>query len=628
MKTKPIILISLAGIILLAGVFFLVRTKSGYKSQSAEVKEFLTAFNGYVVQNEADSIRNCFEASIKSDFLERFINILSAKTAADGKSKLLGKVTFDIDKAQLNFVNQELTVATIPVKFVNDTLPSKYSTLVFNIQKNKTQRLKITQVGAKNFFTDLVAYENFIRSKMFSESDIYSPITLKAFITASTLKSRYDSVVWFAHLKGQTYFYVVKGKWDLYNGALKDSAKLYKMGLVAPDLKEIIPPEYDLIHNINGTFENLIEVEKDHKKGFYDLTGKIVVPVNYDQVFPVKDENNLAALRNGQDFYWLKNDYSISEQVDLKIADILAKLKPSTSFTLNNDDTENVTEFNSHELPGSIYITPSCMVDLNLLAAVKCFKNPLRKHIGYEDGSKSYVVKIAEHNEDNNNWFQTAFYNIRDYFLGGRSEFYDKKNLVIVDKKRNKLFTAEFSSDYNEDMVDAVASPICDINTIRAINDTLFEAVTGASFTREIYDSTKTIVGGPYYHYLVIKGNKMIELPNRRAFGFTKYIKMNDTYLTGCYSLEGKTSSIVNHLSPEMLRVVKNEIYADYRYHFNDKRWRQIFGNMTGEFDSFNSTDKLANANVDDSLTVIDKYNINFINEKLKALKPVTIAAK
>ncbi|MBC7400513.1 MAG: YARHG domain-containing protein [Mucilaginibacter sp.] len=631
MKTKPIILISLASIVLLAGIFFLVRAKSGYKSQSAQVKEFLTTFNGYVVKGEVDSIHACFDVGEKSQFLERFANIIALKAGVDGKSKPLAGINLDIDKAELNFINSEITEATIPVKFVNDSLPSRYSTLVFKIQKNKTLKLKITQVDAKSFFTDLVAYENYIRSKMFSESDIYNPITLKAFITANTLKSKYDSVIWFAHLKGQTYFYVVKGKWDFYKGPLLDSAKLYKMGLVGPDQKEIIPPEYDLIHNINGTFENLVEVEKDHKKGFYYLTGKIVVPVNYDQVFPVNDGSNIAALRNGQDFYWLKNDYSISEKVDLKIADILAKLKPSTSFTLKNDGTENVTEFNSHEEHGSIYIAPSYLAELNLIPVIQCFKNPLRNHVEYEGVSETYTVKANGAMEDTGNWFQTAFYNIREYFLGGRSGLYDKKNLIIIDNKHNRFFTTDIISERGED-TEGLLDDRCDVNYIKAINDSLFEVKAGTQLYTNLYDSTKMISGGLFYHYYIIKNNKLVELPNKRTFGFTKYVKMDDTYLDGCYNiligkgdLEMRKKQTIDHLTPELLAYIKNEIYADYRYHFKDQRWKKIFTNLTDEWDAKNHP---TNMNVDDSLTVIDKYNINFINEKLKSLKPATLAAK
>jgi len=402
-------------------------------------------------------------------------------------------------------------------------------------------------------------------------------------------------------------------------------------------MKELIPPEFDLIHNIGGTFDNLVEVEKDHKKGFYDLTGKIIVPVIYDQILPVNDDVHIAALKQGQDFFWLANNYTVSEKVDLKIADVLLKLKKTGSFTMNNFGTpDNVTEFNSREEHGSIYLPPSYLVDLNLLPVIKCFKNPIRRKVDYEDVSTSYIVKAQNQTNDNGGWFQSAFYNIRDYFLGGRSEFYDKKNLVIVDNKNNRLLATDILTDYTEAEGEGLLEGVCDVNSVKAINDTLFEVKAGAALYNDLYDSTKTISGGIYYHYLLIKNNKLIELPNRRIFGFTKYVKMDDSYLDGCYNLlvqsGSKTKSdekVVMHITPDMLSFMKNEIYAEYRYHFKNTRWRNVFMNVTGDYDDKNFADvKPPNENVDDSLTVVDKYNINFINQKLKGAKTVTLASQ
>jgi hypothetical protein len=80
-----------------------------------------------------------------------------------------------------------------------------------------------------------------------------------------------------------------------------------------------------------------------------------------------------------------------------------------------------------------------------------------------------------------------------------------------------------------------------------------------------------------------------------------------------------------------MLRYMKNEIFADYAYQFKDKRWISIFEN--GDNPAYNehvNNNKPYNVSVDDSLTVIDKYNINWINQKLKGTKTPqnTIAAK
>ena len=76
---------------------------------------------------------------------------------------------------------------------------------------------------------------------------------------------------------------------------------------------------------------------------------------------------------------------------------------------------------------------------------------------------------------------------------------------------------------------------------------------------------------------------------------------------------------------------MKNEIFADYAYQFKDKRWQYLFEDgINPVYNEHKSNNKPNNASVDDSLTVIDKYNINWINQKLKGTKAPqnTIAAK
>jgi len=214
--------------------------------------------------------------------------------------------------------------------------------------------------------------------------------------------------------------------------------------------------------------------------------------------------------------------------------------------------------------------------------------------------------------------------------LGGRSEFYDRKNLIIVDKRNDRVLTTDIGVDYEPDGSVALGGA-CDVNSIRQINDTLFEVKSGAKLYVPLYDSTKILTGGPYYHYLALQGNKLVELKNNRTFGFTRYVKMDDSYLEGCYTMSEGVSGdsrgeekAIDHITPEILQLMKNEIFADYRYKFKDEKWQATFDMM----DSYNvytkgsTPDRLPpNQNVDDSLTVIDKYNINWITQKLKGTK-------
>ncbi|MDF2432089.1 MAG: hypothetical protein JWP44_1720, partial [Mucilaginibacter sp.] len=306
MKTKPFLIPAI--IVLIAGLAFFVRCKTALKTDSSEISQFLNKFNNSINEGNADTLMACFKTDKKTKALVRLVNLLAGKKGADGM-KPLTTIKLDIDKAEIKNISNDLVNVTIPASFSHATVNDKQSVLVLKIYKVAPHELKIIQADARQFLTDYLAYENFVKSKTEAEKVTYSAITLTAFKTADQLKTRYDSVIWFAHLHNQTYFYVIKGKWNIEKDIVRDKDSTidpYKMGLVNPALKEIIPAEYDLVHNINGTFTGLVEVEKNDKKGFYNLNGRIVVPVNYDQIFPIEDENNLAVLKNGNNYFYLK----------------------------------------------------------------------------------------------------------------------------------------------------------------------------------------------------------------------------------------------------------------------------------------------------------------------------------
>ncbi|MBV8389829.1 MAG: YARHG domain-containing protein [Mucilaginibacter sp.] len=633
MKTKPI-LITVAILVLLAGAFLFIRSRNLIKPKKDEINQFLYAFSNQINEGKTASLLADFDVNTPPRALKKLINLLVGKKDLNGKEKPLAAIHLNVDASTVSIVNSELIIAKIPAEFSRESFDAKSSVLTLKIHQLGPHQFKIIQVDAREFLADYFADENLIRSKIIADKDMYSPITLKAFETAKQLKSKYDSVIWFGHLNNKTYFYVVKGKWDIEDIQRGLGSYPYKMGLVSPDLKEIIPAEYDLVYNINGTFPGMVEVEKDNKKGFYDLVGKNIVPIKYDQIFPINDDENLAVLRDGDNYFYLKKDTSISERVDLKVSEFFSKIETIKGLNIKPDKFPSITEYNSREQHAALYIPPSYLVDLNMLNKIWGFQNPLRKDI---DGEVhvDYKIDLAEKREEPENWFQAAFYSLKDHFIGGRGEFYDSKNLVIIDKKKNRVLSHEIRTDYGEEESDGEYVGSCNITQIKAINDSLFEVKAGALMYVDLYDSTTTITGGTYYHYLMVKNNKLIELPNKRTFGFTKYVKMDDSYLNGCYNLligagrynEGQKKNI-DYLTPEILRYMKNEIYADYRYEFKDKRWKEVFQNIELVYDRNSGKVLDGNTTVDDSLTAIDKYNINWINQKLKGTQEKTMASR
>jgi hypothetical protein len=639
MKTKPILIIIVVVILLVCGFLF-IRSKYLSKPEKGEIAQFLNAFNAHVRAGNIDSASAYFEDNQKSKLVKVLLSVLTNKTNTGGKEKPIFKVSLNTGDALIKFTNPEFATALIAVTFRHEGLPAGKSALLFTIHKIAGKQYKITQVDAVRFAKDYSSYQVKVYNKITPEADIYSPQTLAAFKEADKLKTRYDSVLWFQHYKGQAFYYVIKGKvkqdfyWPEENVADSDKSD-FKMGLVNPQLKEIIPVEYDLIHNIGGTIKGLIEVEKKNEKGFYDIAGRVVLPAEYEQIYPLKGTDNLALLKKGDGYYYFKADSTVSDKIsDFKITDFLPQIKTyGESYELSEGTPDNIMEYNSKDRYTSIIVTPSYLVDWKVLDKFLSFQNPLRKlsdeTMGDGDGSRSLSISFSgnEHRHDDN-WFENAFYTVVDDYLGGRSGLYTSKKLLLVDKKQNRLMGFSASNFFGNLDGEGRLSGACNENYLKAINDSLFEFKTTAGFYQPLLDSTKQIEESPYYHYLQIKNGKLIALKTRRLFP-TQFVKLDDSYLQGCYVIgnnliEGKSGDkTIDHATKEILQVMKNEIYASYNYKFKNPRWDIVFGSR---FDKGNGVN--GNANVDDSLTVIDKYNISFINSKLNTKKANTLASK
>jgi len=612
MKTKPILIGVTIGVIIL-GIAFFVKAKYFDKPRVANYDQFLQDFNRHVVNKNTDSLATYFNLTWQPELLKHFLKVLTNQSSVNMGDPAVLKLELNINNCSYVYQENGDAKINIPVKLIDNTLPVQLTALTFTVHK-KANKYIITDVDNQGFIEDYLAYENKVRTKGLTDKDIYSPITLQAFKAAEQLKTKYDSVLWFSHINKQTYYYVVKGKWDYYD---VDSAKTYKMGLVNPQLQEIIPAEYDLVYNINGSFNGLIEVEKDHKRGFYDLDGKLVLPVEYDQIFPLINSEHLGALRKGESYYWLEKDYSVSGEAEINIKDLMAMLPPVNWSGLANVRKTDIMELNSRDNHSSVLISPSYLIDLNLVTAIKYLKNPLRRNVEFFDASSEYKVAESENlTKADTGRFQALVYSIRDYFIGGRSEFYDIKNVVLVDKQSNRTFSSDIPVDYS--MAESAEAPVkCDGYSFKPVSDTLFELKAGASTNLTLYDDTY-IQEMPIYHYMYVHNNKLQEKPTNRLFAFTKFVKMDESYITGCYLYNEK---VITGLTPAMLRYMKNEIYADYNYIFKDKKWASIFGDGMVEY-------KAENANVDDRLTEIDRYNLNWINQHLGAQSATKLAAR
>jgi hypothetical protein len=624
-RSNPILKIT-AALLLVCGVMVFNQCRN--KSYDTDgINGFLALFSLKIQGAQKAGLLQDFDMPNKKAAVTHLVNLLCNLSGVEENSKPIFKLEINTDDKDIKSMGKDITMATIAVKFSRDSIEDKKTRLSLKIKKNDKGAYKIVGVDATAFSKDYVAYENLVRSKTLTDKDIYSPETLAAFAVAKTLKGKYDSIPWFQHVDGKTYYYVVKGAMNLQRvyghdtrPDYRDTTATYKMGLVGPDQTEVIPVDFELIHNIGATIPTLIEVEKGLKRGFYDLNGKLVLPVEYDQLYPLNEENNLAVLRKGNDYYWWKKDYTVSDKdPSIKIAEILPKIAQyGKSMKLDEKAFKNIMEYNSREEHGSIFIPPSYLADWSLMGYLQVFTNPLRKHVDYEEGGRMYELKF-DGKTDNASWLSSIYYSITEDYLGGRGGLYTTKNLLVVNKKNNRIYGHDISSYLGEmDSGEELKGP-CSGISFKIINDSLYEVKMGATIFRDLYDES-TVTGGSEYHYFAFRNDNMIELPASRLFGFTKYIRMDNSYLNGCYELESPKRSTA--VTSEMLRYMKNEIYAEYKFTFKDEKWNKVFG-LNPEYEKLNT-------NVDDSLTAIDKYNIAFINKKLAELasKGKVLAAK
>jgi hypothetical protein len=635
MKTKPILIMAAVALVTVC-CFLFVGCKTAKTTEKAAIIAFLSDFNKEVKAGHAKSALAYFEDGPNQKANKTLIKMLAGKSGMNGKGKPLFKVSLDIDKAGVDFTNPQLVVAVVAAEFKHDSLAPGVSHINFTLHKSGGKQYKIVAAKVDDFSADYALYQNKVINATVPETELYSAETLAAFKIAEQLKTRYDSVLWFQHVDKKTWFYVVKGTLPenfYWQDPEKPASIDYKMGLVGPDLKEIVPVEYDMVHNIGGTIDSLIEVEKGGKKGLYNMAGKLVVPVTYDLILPLKDNENLAVLKNGEDYTYLNKQLATSEAIaDFKIADVLPRVKYiSNSYTLSEKSYKSTMEYNDRNMTSSLVIAPSYLVEWQMLSKFVNFPNPLRKTQDEEEGqgSRSIDVKYNGAENDEGNWFQSAFYSVVNDYLGGRGGLYETKNVLVVDKKHNKVMGFEADTYFGEGEGGGALTGDCNQNSIRAINDSLFEYKTTAILEQDLFDKNLYIEEGPYYNYLKLVNGKLVTLKTARIFP-TQFIKLDDSYLSDCYMLttiaedyDKRKHKTIDHASPEILQVMKNEIYASYKYKFKSERWDAVFQKYR-----YNGADTVLNDNVDDSLTAIDKYNIEFLNRKLQIKKPAVAALR
>ncbi len=198
----------------------------------------------------------------------------------------------------------------LPVEIVAEGEEKVVKHLALKLVQKKAGKFYINRFGGEEVYS---AYQSLkykvenrdLLAKRLQELKVY-------YDRAMELQKNYDSVVWYTQYKDTTYYFAVNGTFvlDSLNGK---SPATSKMGLVHENGKVVIPVEYNLIGNPSINIPDAVEVKRDGKVGYFDLTGKMLVPAEYTWIVPYVEGESKALVKKDTVFGWLDASYQFHE---------------------------------------------------------------------------------------------------------------------------------------------------------------------------------------------------------------------------------------------------------------------------------------------------------------------------
>jgi hypothetical protein len=418
------------------------------------------------------------------------------------------------------------------------------------------------------------------------------------------LDSIYGHTPYYIKIEGTYLFYVCAKKLE-YGDKGKFNVTDILLGIADNTCKEILKPEYTKIYNPDATAVGYIEIEKNGKRGLFNYKTNEIIPPTFDVIFPSDQPDIDAFGKKGDSYAAITNGSVVPFQGDIPT---YISYWQKWEFNIKNKSVKHLLDSYSMyysedpEEGQGVLFTPSYFFDLGFLPEVVTGIDESGKaHFGtIENNGKlieeySITDKIAA--------FIASFY---EEGVDGRGWQIDNQSLVTVDKSNNVLGqkTILEYSDWN-------MTQLCPKGGrgYRLLQDDIVEVYDVlSSKENELYDYMTT-----YSYYKIDKGGKIKELDGVRTFDFTKYVKMNESHLTGHfykYRIGEKYESGDNmwaseHLSIDDLDLMRNEIYAEYGLIFKSLKWQEYFSKKSWYKPQFE--------NVDSKLSEIDKANIKLI---------------
>ncbi|HEV8512817.1 MAG TPA: WG repeat-containing protein, partial [Cyclobacteriaceae bacterium] len=481
-----------------------------------DVEVFLNDFQSKLKDPDYE-IMNLFSTNQPKEEILKAIAILQNKDTSLIKSRIV------LSAAKSSWVDSWLTVE-IPVELINKGQVWHDKNVLYLKLIKRDGRYYVGSMDAKELYKHFLMMKDAIGNadalaRRMADIKIY-------YDKAKELQKDYDSVIWFAHHKNMTYYYVVNGKYN-FDSLKANKRQEFKMGLIDETGKVIVPVEFDLIGNPSMMLDEAVEVKKDGKIGYYSLAGSEIISASYDWLVPYEKDLAIALVKKDSTFGWLNKAYAFQENFPSSDAERSInefEYLTSKAFTFGNGHQDLIIilyPFNSDFFRGNGMITPPAYFVRNgiqppindgFITKSEINENNLFQYGNeYEESSSEKPFSISK--------TLTAFVsNLKTRYIGGRGEFYRSHKIILMDKKLNFISSVVTNGDNDFEF--------------KKLNDELFES----KFRSEFWGPSDILeYNFPDFNYFRFDGHQLTELNSNRRFKFTEFLKIDSSYLSGYF---------------------------------------------------------------------------------------------
>lgn len=408
------------------------------------------------------------------------------------------------------------------------------------------------------------------------------------------LEERYPMAPYYFELDGQRWYYITMEQAATRSG---ERIKFKQLGLVNPQLEEVLPPVYDQIFNPDATAKGYVELLKDGQHGLYGYRNRILLSPSYDLIFPpIQHEDAIAIGQKGKQFWAIMPDGSRQEIRERNMQPLYASIPQHLGF--NYQENGYLRLFSSYSKfskvdPQDTYVcfSPSYLANLNIFPEVF-------SHSEYDNdnGAFGYISEVQE----NDSWTYSLLGAFVTTGIEVRSDIEDvvSSELITVDTYNEHVHSVDLPGDNPRFVATGLIESFKDFPS------------------SDLHDYMQE-----YVYFKVLDDGRIKELNSDRIFAFTQFVKMDSSYFRVNWAdeIRGEEGSrfyevlFGKYYTIDDLDVMRNEIFASYGYRFKSERWQTYFGKQKWYRPRFD--------NVDDQLTEIDRHNISLILEQKKDME-------